>query len=185
MVIPGSKTTISDLEHLRAQGWDHDLHAYVRRGGRVLGICAGYQMLGQDGARSTRHRGIDTARPGHGTARYRNDDERRRNACAKYRGEETDKRHASTATKCTSAFPRQRDATPDGAIRRRLARRRRQRQRPCGRMPRARPLQLIRVSRGAAGVTRRPLLSEDHAASVDAALDEVRRRSSGRSTSPA
>jgi adenosylcobyric acid synthase len=47
MVIPGSKTTICDLEHLRAQGWDHDLHAYVRRGGRVLGICAGYQMLGK------------------------------------------------------------------------------------------------------------------------------------------
>ena len=47
VVIPGSKTTISDLEHLRAQGWDHDLHAYVRRGGRVLGICAGYQMLGR------------------------------------------------------------------------------------------------------------------------------------------
>lgn len=47
MVIPGSKTTIPDLEHLRAQGWDHDLHAYVRRGGRVLGICAGYQMLGK------------------------------------------------------------------------------------------------------------------------------------------
>jgi adenosylcobyric acid synthase len=47
MVIPGSKTTIPDLEHLRAQGWDHDLHAYVRRGGRVLGVCAGYQMLGK------------------------------------------------------------------------------------------------------------------------------------------
>jgi adenosylcobyric acid synthase len=46
VVIPGSKTTIADLEYLRAQGWDHDLHAYVRRGGRVLGICAGYQMLG-------------------------------------------------------------------------------------------------------------------------------------------
>ncbi len=47
VVIPGSKTTIPDLEHLRAQGWDHDLHAYVRRGGRVLGVCAGYQMLGK------------------------------------------------------------------------------------------------------------------------------------------
>jgi adenosylcobyric acid synthase len=46
VIIPGSKTTIPDLQHLRAQGWDHDLHAYVRRGGRVLGICAGYQMLG-------------------------------------------------------------------------------------------------------------------------------------------
>jgi adenosylcobyric acid synthase len=47
IVIPGSKATIADLEFLRAQGWDIDLHAYVRRGGRVLGICAGYQMLGK------------------------------------------------------------------------------------------------------------------------------------------
>jgi adenosylcobyric acid synthase len=47
VVLPGSKSTASDLESLRAQGWHHDLHAYVRRGGRVLGICAGYQMLGQ------------------------------------------------------------------------------------------------------------------------------------------
>lgn len=46
IVLPGSKATISDLEFFRAQGWDIDLHAHVRRGGRVLGICAGYQMLG-------------------------------------------------------------------------------------------------------------------------------------------
>jgi adenosylcobyric acid synthase len=46
IVLPGSKATIADLEFLRAQGWEHDLHAYVRRGGRVMGICAGYQMLG-------------------------------------------------------------------------------------------------------------------------------------------
>ena len=47
IVLPGSKATIADLEFLRGQGWDIDLHAYVRRGGRVLGICAGYQMLGE------------------------------------------------------------------------------------------------------------------------------------------
>ncbi|MET0535225.1 MAG: cobyric acid synthase [Steroidobacter sp.] len=46
IVLPGSKATIADLEFFRAQGWDIDLHAHVRRGGRVLGICAGYQMLG-------------------------------------------------------------------------------------------------------------------------------------------
>jgi adenosylcobyric acid synthase len=46
IVLPGSKATIADLGFFRAQGWEHDLHAYVRRGGRVLGICAGYQMLG-------------------------------------------------------------------------------------------------------------------------------------------
>ncbi|MEQ8965361.1 MAG: cobyric acid synthase [Azospirillaceae bacterium] len=45
-IIPGSKATRSDLEFLVAQGWDIDLSAHVRRGGAVLGICGGYQMLG-------------------------------------------------------------------------------------------------------------------------------------------
>ncbi len=47
ILIPGSKSTIADLAHFRAQGWDIDLMAHVRRGGRVLGICGGYQMLGK------------------------------------------------------------------------------------------------------------------------------------------
>jgi len=47
VLIPGSKSTIADLAHFRAQGWDIDLAAHIRRGGHVLGICGGYQMLGQ------------------------------------------------------------------------------------------------------------------------------------------
>ncbi|MGR3504066.1 cobyric acid synthase [Pseudaestuariivita sp.] len=47
VIIPGSKSTIGDLSFLRAQGWDIDLAAHVRRGGHVLGICGGYQMLGR------------------------------------------------------------------------------------------------------------------------------------------
>lgn len=47
VIVPGSKSTIADLAFLRAQGWDIDLAAHVRRGGKVLGICGGYQMLGQ------------------------------------------------------------------------------------------------------------------------------------------
>ncbi len=46
VVIPGSKSTRGDLAFLRAQGWDIDLQAHIRRGGHVLGICGGYQMLG-------------------------------------------------------------------------------------------------------------------------------------------
>ena len=46
VILPGTKATIPDLAFLRAQGWDVDLAAHVRRGGRVLGICGGYQMLG-------------------------------------------------------------------------------------------------------------------------------------------
>ncbi|MDP5307458.1 cobyric acid synthase [Paracoccus spongiarum] len=47
VVIPGTKSTRGDLAFLRAQGWDIDLAAHVRRGGHVLGICGGYQMLGR------------------------------------------------------------------------------------------------------------------------------------------
>jgi adenosylcobyric acid synthase len=47
VLLPGSKTTIDDLDVFRAQGWDIDLRAHVRRGGRVLGLCGGYQMLGR------------------------------------------------------------------------------------------------------------------------------------------
>ena len=46
VVLPGSKSTIADLAALRACGWHVDLYAHVRRGGKVLGICGGYQMLG-------------------------------------------------------------------------------------------------------------------------------------------
>lgn len=46
VILPGSKATICDLKFIRAQGWDVDLAAHLRRGGRVLGICGGYQMLG-------------------------------------------------------------------------------------------------------------------------------------------
>ena len=47
VLLPGSKATRSDLQALRAEGWDIDLVAHVRRGGRVLGLCGGYQMLGR------------------------------------------------------------------------------------------------------------------------------------------
>ena len=48
VIIPGSKSTMADLASLRATGWDIDLKAHVRRGGRVLGLCGGYQMLGRE-----------------------------------------------------------------------------------------------------------------------------------------
>jgi len=47
VLIPGSKSTIADLAFVRAQGWDVDILAHHRRGGRVFGLCAGYQMLGR------------------------------------------------------------------------------------------------------------------------------------------
>jgi adenosylcobyric acid synthase len=47
IVIPGTKSTIADMEFVRSQGWDVDILSHVRHGGRVLGICGGYQMLGR------------------------------------------------------------------------------------------------------------------------------------------
>ncbi|MDA4844681.1 cobyric acid synthase [Hoeflea poritis] len=47
VVIPGSKSTISDLAAFRRNGWDVQLEQHVRRGGHVLGICGGFQMLGR------------------------------------------------------------------------------------------------------------------------------------------
>ncbi len=47
VIVPGSKSTRGDLNFLRSQGWDIDLQAHIRRGGHVLGICGGYQMLGK------------------------------------------------------------------------------------------------------------------------------------------
>ena len=46
VLLPGSKSTIADLAFLREQGWDIDIAAHLRRGGRVMGLCGGYQMLG-------------------------------------------------------------------------------------------------------------------------------------------
>jgi len=46
IILPGSKATIADLAFFQDQGWHVDLLAHARRGGRVLGICGGYQMLG-------------------------------------------------------------------------------------------------------------------------------------------
>ena len=48
VLIPGTKSTIKDLAFFKAQGWDLDLKAHMRRGGKVLGVCGGFQMLGHE-----------------------------------------------------------------------------------------------------------------------------------------
>ncbi|WP_374310391.1 cobyric acid synthase [Dongia sp.] len=47
ILLPGSKATIADLKALYDAGWDIDIRAHHRRGGAVLGVCGGYQMLGR------------------------------------------------------------------------------------------------------------------------------------------
>jgi adenosylcobyric acid synthase len=63
IVLPGSKATAADLQWLRAQGLDHTVAAHAAKGGRVLGICGGLQMLGE--ALIDPH-GIDGNAPGLG-----------------------------------------------------------------------------------------------------------------------
>ena len=46
IILPGSKATIADLAALRTEGWDIDIKAHHRRGGLIVGLCGGYQMLG-------------------------------------------------------------------------------------------------------------------------------------------
>ena len=57
VVLPGSKATIADLTALRAAGFDIDIAAHRRRGGMVIGLCGGYQMLGRSVADPAGHEG--------------------------------------------------------------------------------------------------------------------------------
>lgn len=47
VLLPGSKATVADLAFFREQGWDHDLYTLRRHGKAIIGLCGGYQMLGQ------------------------------------------------------------------------------------------------------------------------------------------
>ncbi|MDD2744026.1 MAG: cobyric acid synthase, partial [Rhodocyclaceae bacterium] len=46
IVLPGSKAVRADLEWLRSKGWDNAIQKHLRYGGKVIGLCGGYQMLG-------------------------------------------------------------------------------------------------------------------------------------------
>ncbi|MDO7083717.1 cobyric acid synthase [Pseudocolwellia sp. AS88] len=47
IIIPGSKNVTSDLKFLKEQGWQQEINQHLRYGGKVMGICGGYQMLGK------------------------------------------------------------------------------------------------------------------------------------------
>ncbi|MCG7495303.1 cobyric acid synthase [Vibrio sp. Of7-15] len=47
IILPGTKSVRADLAYLREQGWDKEIQRHLRLGGKVMGICGGYQMLGQ------------------------------------------------------------------------------------------------------------------------------------------
>lgn len=47
VIIPGTKNVRDDLAYLKEQGWDQQIQRHLRLGGKLMGICGGYQMLGQ------------------------------------------------------------------------------------------------------------------------------------------
>lgn len=66
VLIPGSKATLADYTFLCEQGWDGDIKAHHRRGGMVIGLCGGYQMLGTKIADPHGIEGPPGTRPGLG-----------------------------------------------------------------------------------------------------------------------
>lgn len=66
VVVPGTKHTLADLRWLRARGLDRAVRAHARKGGTVVGLCGGFQILGRtlsdplgaDGGRASRARGL-------------------------------------------------------------------------------------------------------------------------------
>jgi adenosylcobyric acid synthase len=66
VILPGSKSVVADLEFLRREGWEIDILAHHRQGGRVLGLCGGYQMLGRMVADPHGIEGCKAAIPGLG-----------------------------------------------------------------------------------------------------------------------
>lgn len=66
VILPGSKATIADLKAFKAEGWNIDLVAHVRRGGCVVGVCGGYQMLGRGVADPGGTEGAAGSEPGLG-----------------------------------------------------------------------------------------------------------------------
>ncbi len=123
IVLPGSKATIADLAALRAEGWDIDIKAHHRRGGLIVGLCGGYQMLGR---RIADPLGIEGRRPRStgwacSTSKRRSRPRRSCGMCAEPRSASR-----SRAMKCIWATPAApaprgrsrcwRTATRDGAI---------------------------------------------------------------------
>src|ERR1700675_964197 len=66
ILLPGSKATIADLEALRGAGFHIDIAAHWQRGGTVLGLCGGYQMLGRSIADPDGIEGVAGQTPGLG-----------------------------------------------------------------------------------------------------------------------
>ena len=124
IVLPGSKATIADLTALRAAGFDIDIAAHRRRGGMVLGLCGGYQMLGRSIADPDGIEGPPATRRRPRPARRRNDALGRK-APRTGRGQTSDgapfagyEMHmgVTAGPDCARPFARLADGSPEGAV---------------------------------------------------------------------
>jgi adenosylcobyric acid synthase len=124
VIVPGSKATIADLAALRAAGFDIDIAAHRRRGGLVLGLCGGYQMLGRTIADPQGIEGAPGQVDGLGLLDVETviSDHKRlepirgtTNGGVPFRGYEMHM-GVTAGADCARAFARRDDGTPEGAI---------------------------------------------------------------------
>ncbi|HUI94187.1 MAG TPA: cobyric acid synthase [Xanthobacteraceae bacterium] len=122
VILPGSKATIADLQALRGAGFDVDIAAHLRRGGLVLGLCGGFQMLGRTVADPAGHEGAPGSVAGLGlidVATVLSDDKRlvathgATHDGVPFAGYEI---HMGTTEGSARPFARLADGTPDGAV---------------------------------------------------------------------
>ena len=125
ILIPGSKSTIADLSALRREGWDIDILAHRRRGGAVLGLCGGYQMLGRRIADPDGIEGPAGDQPGLGFLECRDRADGRQEDCPGHRSTSRKRRGSLRATRFTLARTRgpdcarpflEIDGRPEGAM---------------------------------------------------------------------
>ena len=103
VILPGSKATIADLAALRAEGWDIDIRAHVRRGGKILGLCGGYQMLGRTIADPDGREGPPARGRGARPSRCRDRPERRASGSLPSKAFVSPMARRCRAMRCTSA----------------------------------------------------------------------------------
>jgi adenosylcobyric acid synthase len=124
VILPGSKATIADMNALRAAGFDVDIAAHMRRGGHVLGLCGGYQMLGHTIADPAGHEGPPGSVAGLGlidVATVLNDDKRLTRASGTTADGEPFAGYemhmgATDGPDRAQPFARLDDGSPDGAV---------------------------------------------------------------------
>jgi adenosylcobyric acid synthase len=106
IILPGSKNTRGDLDWLRTYGWPEQIERHLRYGGKVIGICGGFQMLGREVTDPLGMEGKAGASPALGLLDM-STEMRPKNGWRRYRAHAPSMTHKlrSAATKSTWASP--------------------------------------------------------------------------------